>query len=80
MMAAKIYLEDKKRMNIKDVKKDDRIFVDTTTSQGSIHCLVSEVEKKNGQITIHFSGVGNNPNRLVGNHRQDDVIRIALYK
>jgi len=79
-MAAKIYFEDKKRMNIKDVKKDDRIFVDTTTSQGSIHCYVSKVEKKNGQITIHFSQVGNHPDRLIGHHRQDNVTHIALYK
>jgi len=79
-MAAKVYLEGKKRVSINLVERGDRIFVNTKESAGSIHCAVTSVGKKKGKTTIFFSQVGNHPDRLQGSHRDEGVHSIALYK
>ena len=78
-LPAKIYLDGKKRVSMKTVKVSDYFFVDPPGRQGSVHCIVSSIEKRKRKITIHFAEAGNRPDGFTGNNRQKDITRISFY-
>lgn len=68
-----------KRIRAEIVQRGDRVFVDCSRRNGSVHCGVTDVRHERGKTTIHFSEFGSNPDRLVGHSRQPSVCSLDWY-